>query len=100
VTPLLTRRDRAALALACVCVRRSAEDALDALAHSSLRLWHPPMRTQASDLHSPEVAAWLREHRFYRARLALWIRALLRADAGDTRARIRPLWELAGGAKP
>jgi hypothetical protein len=123
MTPLITRRDRAACVLALICARSSAEDARDALGHGGaiasaiLAARHPVPLGWTDDIHTAECAAWLREWRIYRARLALYLRALLRADAGDcgpwtfkivpTRSvlhadrrvrdhrRIRPLWEQA-----
>jgi len=87
----LTRRDRAALALALHAVRDTRED----VPHVSFSHAMEVLRAG-----TPHHAAWqleelasgaayqaglhaMRQHRVKRARAALLIRALLRADAGD-----------------
>lgn len=93
----LTRRDRAALVLAYEEVRGgSLRSAIEALKHHDGGDWPPYLPPVIVDAeaasddaipHPPASRAWYAAHyRFHdvlRARLALALRAILRADAGD-----------------
>lgn len=95
----LTRRDRAALTLALCELRGSATSygsAIEALKHHDGGDWPPYLPPLLADCESEMDDAiaetvgsreWYRQHYrnrdLLRARLALLLRALLRADAGD-----------------
>lgn len=93
----MTRRDRAALVLALECVRGSKVGgvamAIDALCFTDCDPYLPPVLVDAEAKmddaieYAPASPEWYRAHYhardILRARLALLLRAILRADAGD-----------------
>lgn len=78
----LSRRDRAALTLALVTLR-SAQDRTDVAAGVGALLMGDPDSAAVGGLLLPIVNGPIEGVRLLRARLALLLRAVLRADAGD-----------------